>query len=230
MSLQSVVELAISQLGNTEFPAGSNHIFYNNEYYGQDVSGPNYKWCVVFLWWIFQHANEAKAFFNSGKTNSCTKLMELYKAEGRFFTGGIYQVGDIPIFNFHGSKDPEHCGLIVEANTKGTIWYKTVEGNTTPGEEGSQDNGGCVALKTRYPKNIIGVCRPNYKEEPMKEKQDYEGHWAEKTIRWMMANKIISGYPDGSFRPNEPITRAEAATMVKNAIDYILGKLIGNGV
>ena len=105
MSLQSVVELAISQLGNTEFPAGSNHIFYNNEYYGQDVSGPNYKWCVVLLWWIFQHANEAKAFFNSGKTNSCTKLMELYKAEGRLFTGGIYQVGDIPIFNFHGGKE-----------------------------------------------------------------------------------------------------------------------------
>lgn len=226
MSLQSVIDLAVSQLGNTEYPANSNHIFYNNEYYGADVSGSGYKWCVTFLWWLFYHANESKAFFNGGKTASCTKLMELYKAEGRFITGGIYQVGDLPIFNFSGSMDPEHCGIIIEANTTETIYYKTIEGNTTPGEEGSQDNGGCVALKTRYPRNIIGVCRPNYKEETMKEKKDFEGHWAEKTIRWMMANKILSGYPDGSFRPNDPITRAEAATMTKNAIEYILSRLI----
>lgn len=225
MSLQSVIQLAESQLGNTEYPADSNHIFYNTEYYGQDVSGSAYKWCVVFLWWLFQHANESKAFFNSGKTASCTTLMNLYKAEGRFFTGGLYKIGDLPIFNFHGTNDPEHCGLITEVNTNGPIWYKTIEGNTTPGEEGSQDNGGCVAKKTRYPRNIIGVCRPNYSKEIEKIDPDYISHWAKDNIEWAIKNGIANGYPDGSFKPNAPLTRAEGVTLAKNTVDYILGQL-----
>ena len=223
MSLQSVIATAESQLGITEYPADTNHVIYNAEYYGTDVFGPSYKWCVVFLWWVFQHAGEAKVFFNSGKTNSCTKLMQLYKEEGRFFTGGLYLPGDIPIMNFHGGKDPEHCGLITQANTNGTIWYKTIEGNTTPGEEGSQDNGGCVAKKTRYPRNIIGVCRPNYSKEVAKADPDYISHWAKENIEWALTNHIATGYPDGSFKPNTPLTRAEGITIAKNLADYIQG-------
>lgn len=225
MSLQTVIQTAESQLSTSEYPKGSNHVLYNTEYYGSDVSGDAYKWCVTFLWWVFKHANESAAFFNNGKTASCTKLMQLYKEEGRFFTGGLYQIGDLPIFNFHGTNDPEHCGLITEANTNGPIWYKTIEGNTTPGEEGSQDNGGCVAKKTRYPRNIIGVCRPNYSKELEKVDPDYISHWAKDNIEWAMKNGIANGYPDGSFKPNAPLTRAEGVTLAKNTVDYILGQL-----
>lgn len=222
MSLKSVLELAESQLGGTEFPANSNHIFYNNEYYGKDVSGSAYKWCLVFLWWVFTHASERMAFFNGGKTASCTTFMNLYKMEGRFFTGGLYLPGDIAIMNFHHGTDPEHCGIITEVINTTPIAYKTIEGNTTPGEEGSQDNGGCVAKKTRYPYQIIGVCRPKYSEDP--KEPDYIGHWAEKTIKWALDNGIASGYPDGDFKPNAPLTRAEGVTLIKNAVDYILRK------
>lgn len=225
MSLQTVIDMAVSQLGRTEYPANTNHILYNTEYYGYDVSGDAYKWCVVFLWWVFNHAGESMAFFNNGKTASCTRLMELYKAEGRFFTGGLYLPGDIAIFNFHGTNEPEHCGLIIECNTTGPIWYRTIEGNTTPGEEGSQDNGGCVAKKTRYPRNIIGVCRPKYKVEEVKKDPDYISHWAKDNIEWGLKNKIVTGYPDGDFKPNQPITRAECLTIAKNLVDYILGQV-----
>lgn len=223
MSLQSVINMAESQLGITEYPADTNHVIYNAEYYGTDVFGPSYKWCVVFLWWVFKHAGESKAFFNNGKTASCSKLMQLYKEECRFFTGGLYSVGDIALFNFSGGKDPEHCGLITEANTNGTIWYKTIEGNTTPGEEGCQDNGGCVAKKTRYPRNIIGVCRPDYSKEMPKPDHDYISHWAKDNIEWGLSNHIVTGYPDGSFKPNTPLTRAEGITIARNLADYILG-------
>ncbi|NLB89055.1 MAG: S-layer homology domain-containing protein, partial [Syntrophomonadaceae bacterium] len=43
---------------------------------------------------------------------------------------------------------------------------------------------------------------------------DITGHWAEKPIREMMNQGIISGYPDGSFKPDEKITRAEFAALV----------------
>lgn len=221
MSLQKVIETAKSQLGITEYPPGSNHVLYNTEYYGKDVSGPYFPWCVTFLWWVFKTANDSKAFFNGGKTASCTILRDLYKAEGRWFTGGLYMPGDIAIMNFKGTDEPQHCGLIISTGTPATIYYKIIEGNTSPGEEGSQDNGGSVALKTRYPSQIIGVCRPRYTPE-IQIKTDWEDHWAKDAIQWGMDNKIISGYPDGTFRPNGTMTRAEAITMAKNLADYIL--------
>ena len=42
--------------------------------------------------------------------------------------------------------------------------------------------------------------------------KDYEGHWAEKAIRWELDNGISTGYPDGSYQPNAMISRAEDAT------------------
>ena len=91
MSLSKVIEIAIGELGNTEYPAGSNLQKYGAAYGANGVP-----YCVQFLWWCFREAGESKAFFNGGKTASCTRLKELYEAEGRWFTDGNYQIGDIP--------------------------------------------------------------------------------------------------------------------------------------
>lgn len=50
--------------------------------------------------------------------------------------------------------------------------------------------------------------------------KDYEGHWAESTIQSWLDNKLISGYPDGSFKPNAPVTRAEFVKMANNLLGY----------
>jgi len=47
---------------------------------------------------------------------------------------------------------------------------------------------------------------------------DVSGHWAEFYIAAAFSNGFITGYPDGTFRPNEPITRAEAAALINNAL------------
>lgn len=44
--------------------------------------------------------------------------------------------------------------------------------------------------------------------------KDINGHWAEDSIRTLVASGAISGYPDGTFRPNQPISRAEFATII----------------
>lgn len=46
---------------------------------------------------------------------------------------------------------------------------------------------------------------------------DTQGNWAEGCIVELSRQGIISGYPDGSFRPNAPVTRAEYAAMVGKA-------------
>ncbi|NLT48516.1 MAG: S-layer homology domain-containing protein [Clostridiales bacterium] len=45
---------------------------------------------------------------------------------------------------------------------------------------------------------------------------DISGHWAEKTIRYFMDKGTIAGYPDGSFKPDNYITRAEFVTIINN--------------
>ncbi|MEO1145499.1 MAG: N-acetylmuramoyl-L-alanine amidase [Cyanobacteria bacterium J06638_22] len=48
---------------------------------------------------------------------------------------------------------------------------------------------------------------------------DIQGHWAEPFIRALVARDIISGYPDGSFRPEDTINRAQYAALISQAFD-----------
>lgn len=43
---------------------------------------------------------------------------------------------------------------------------------------------------------------------------DIKGHWAEDTINNLINLEILHGYPDGTFRPNQSITRAEMAKIL----------------
>ncbi|MFC4767189.1 S-layer homology domain-containing protein [Effusibacillus consociatus] len=47
---------------------------------------------------------------------------------------------------------------------------------------------------------------------------DSQGHWAEATINTVSAVRLFVGYPDGTFHPDESITRAEFITALSNAI------------
>jgi hypothetical protein len=61
---------------------------------------------------------------------------------------------------------------------------------------------------------------------------DISGHWAEDVIKEWSGLEVINGYPDGTFRPNEPITRAEAMTIVNRVLnrhpdkDHLLANMI----
>ena len=52
---------------------------------------------------------------------------------------------------------------------------------------------------------------------------DVKGHWAEAAINQAYANARITGYPDGTFRPNNHITRAEAVTIFNKLYDRSVG-------
>jgi hypothetical protein len=48
---------------------------------------------------------------------------------------------------------------------------------------------------------------------------DTGGHWAESFICWLFNNGISSGYPDGTYRPNNGVTRGEMAVFLQNAAE-----------
>ncbi len=66
--------------------------------------------------------------------------------------------------------------------------------------------------------SIVYAQEPVLISTPME--NDYEGHWAQATIeKWLNAGKI-SGDPDGSYRPDDYVTRAEFVRMANSIIDY----------
>ncbi|MGQ7889784.1 S-layer homology domain-containing protein [Paenibacillus sp. WC2504] len=53
---------------------------------------------------------------------------------------------------------------------------------------------------------------------------DISGHWAEANIKQAISRGIVSGYPDGTFKPGKTVTRAEFAVMLMSTL-----KLQGEG-
>ena len=220
MSLERVIAVAEAEVGNTELPPGSNRVKYW-DIFGSEWQGQ--PWCVAFLAWCFHTAGEAAAFFGGAKTASCGTLLRWYRLQYQTVSKSEVQRGDIVVLNFSGTLDTQHCGLVTDVcRSNGSILYiHTIEGNTSDG--GSQDNGGMVCRKIRYPRQIVGVCRPQYKEDNMP-KDDITGHWAEQEIRRCIKRGIIKGYPDGSFAPEKPVTRAELAAVVDRLINLLIGE------
>ena len=60
--------------------------------------------------------------------------------------------------------------------------------------------------------------------------QDVKDHWAKDAIDKLYGNKNVSGYPDGSFKPNAKITRAEAVTILNSVFDRNTSALSLNNV
>ena len=47
---------------------------------------------------------------------------------------------------------------------------------------------------------------------------DIAGHWAEADIQRAVEHGFVQGFPDGTFRPDDPVTRAQFTTMVNRAL------------
>lgn len=54
--------------------------------------------------------------------------------------------------------------------------------------------------------------------------KDVSGHYAEKHINELKEMGVVNGDENGKFRPDDTVTRADAAIMVRNAIRYVTGK------
>ena len=181
-----IIAIARKQVGVTEMPAGSNNVRYNTWYYGREVRGNGYPWCVVFVQWCADKAGVKLP----KRTASCGDLMRAAQAAGQWVTGD-YRPGDIAIFDFPGGAATDHCGII-ESVDGGTAF--TIEGNTSVGND---SNGGEVMGRTRSANLIRGAVRPVYEAEEENEVRyntvsECPG-WAQETVRKLIRNGCLSG-------------------------------------
>ena len=153
-----VLKIAQNEIGVTEYPADSNNVKYNTWYYGHQVSGSAYPWCMVFVQWVLNKAN-VKGIL---RTAGCTPLYTWAKANGSFVSPGNMKPGDIVLFcgfdDIPG--DADHTGFFERYDSNGN--YICIEGNTS---KKSANNGGAVQRMCRQRANILGGVRPNYEED-----------------------------------------------------------------
>lgn len=182
-----LLAIARKQLGVREAPPGSNNVRYNTWYYGREVCGEDFPWCMVYVQWVFDQAGVKLPV----RTASCGTMMDAAKRAGIWVTKDFLP-GDVPIFNFPGGADTDHCGIIESVINTGVV---TFEGNT--GSTNDAD-GGQVQRRERDLKCIVGAVRPVYESEEEEEVQRYNTvaecpSWARETIQKLVDKKILNG-------------------------------------
>ncbi len=214
-----------SQLDDFTANAGkNNYTSFARDYKtasGIDVQGS--PWCDVFVDMMFIYTFGVQSAKNmlGGFSAYTPTSANYFKKMNRFFKKPI--PGDV-IF-FKNSKRIYHTGIVCAVDTDFGVVH-TVEGNTSAAK-GVVENGGCVAMKSydlSYCK-IAGYGRPLYEaaelEDIMAKFKDIEGHFAEKHIEKLAEYGVVRGYEDGTFRPDEPVTRGQAAVMIANVLRYL---------
>ena len=188
---KDLIAVARAQRGVKECPANSNKVKYNTWYYGREVSGASYPWCMVFVQWCCAQVGVELPT----RTASCTALMNAAKKAGMWVTSD-YQPGDIAIYDWGGDKVPDHCGIITQTLPNG---YLAIEGNTAAGND---SNGGEVMERTRPAKSILGAVRPVYAVV------------LPEAVQWAVDNGIMQGNTSGDLMLDNALTRRQFVTML----------------
>ena len=188
-TVSELLDIARKQIGVKESPPNSNNVRYNTWYYGREVSGAAYPWCMVFVQWVFDQAGVKLPV----RTASCGALMRSAQSAGCWVTKG-YQPGDVVIYDFPGGAATDHCGIVESVD--GT-YISAIEGNTS---STSDADGGAVERRARKFAQIVGAVRPTYDKEVDEVRYNTVEEcpdWARETIQKLVDKKYLDGTGKG---------------------------------
>lgn len=150
---QKVIQWANAQLGTTENPPGSNR--------GPKIDVWCKFWGLVAPQWCGCFAGYAVRVIGGAKVTSWLPYAPSITADAKANRNGLTAVpfsaaraGDLVTF-WNG----QHIGLVVRVDGDE---LKTIEGNTSSGNAGSQSNGGGVFPRTRKRSDVDVIARPAY--------------------------------------------------------------------
>lgn len=157
----NAIALALHYVGVTERPAGSNRgpIIDTWQQRFHMLGQP---WCGAFVGAMLEIAGKVDV---SDRIVYCPYIYEDAKA-GRNGLRAVVDdtdthTGDLVLFDFGGSVIA-HVGFLAKPYRGGQT-IETIEGNTSFGPGGSQDNGGAVARRTRPLTSVRAFVTPNYR-------------------------------------------------------------------
>ena len=154
---KDVLSIATKEIGVKEQPKDSNRVKYNTWFYGKEVSGSQYPWCMAFVQWCYRQAGISTSVgktLKEGGTASCGTLLNWYKKNQPECIVKTPQPGDIIIYDFPGGAATDHTGLFESLSGKNVV---SIDGNTGSGNEA---NGGAVMRRTRPVSYVVAYIRP----------------------------------------------------------------------
>jgi hypothetical protein len=176
---RKVIEAALSQVGTSESPAGSNNVLYNTWFYGKSVRDGYrldgtmdkkvvYPWCGTFVSWVF--AKIGRSLGNIGYLRgyaSCPYAVSNLHKWGKEVAWPDALPGDIGFFDFDGNGTFDHTGIF-EAHGPDKTTGIFIEGNTGIPKSATDfktanANGGIVMRRDdrHYQPGRIIIIRPN---------------------------------------------------------------------
>lgn len=162
---QAAIKWALSKVGTTESPPGSN--------WGGEIAawiklagyvGP-VPWCGCFVNAALVAAGQPSGAGWIGYTPAIVARAKAATGGWSWHAPSQGKPGDLALFDTPGGDPAVHVGLVV--NQVSATSYNTVEGNTSSGSSGSQDNGGGVFRRARSTGGtfrIIGFARPPWED------------------------------------------------------------------
>ena len=145
----TALDIARLQVGIREWPTSSNRVVYNTWYYGREVYGADYPWCMVFVQWCHTMAGTPLPF----RTASCAALLGWYRANAPECVSAKPAPGAIVIYN-------GHTGIVEAVNSDGT--FTAIEGNTSVT---SMANGGEVQRVRRNLAKALAFIVPKKEDD-----------------------------------------------------------------
>lgn len=142
---QAALRAAVSQIGVSENPAGSNdgpkvHVYESTTgAYGQP-------WCGSFQTWCWREAGVALSGFNTAYCPSWVAAAHAGQHGLRVVSHSEAEAGDLALYDWQRDGVSDHIGIVESVQAGG---HTAIEGNTSTTVVGSQSNGGCVARRDR---------------------------------------------------------------------------------
>ncbi len=174
-------------------------------------------WCAGFVSAVAKICGLTDVIFPEC---SCSRMLALYKAAGRWVEDDSYvpSPGDLIMYGWHdsGSGDysgsPDHVGIVEDCDGK---VINIIEGNYCDSVKRRT-----IAVNARY---IRGFCRPDYAAKSEKTLTGFPdvpaNAWYEEYVLVAARAGILTGFPDGTYKPDQPVTRAELAAVIARMLD-----------
>ncbi|MCI3921154.1 S-layer homology domain-containing protein [Paenibacillus sp. TRM 82003] len=114
---------------------------------------------------------------------------------------------------------------LLKENQRAAVFYYDEAKREWVEVEGGKITGNRIAVEVDHFTKFAVFAVDLFPEIPVADMgtdagwSDIAGHWAEATIMEAVKSGIVAGYPDGTFKPNRLVTRAEFAVLLMNTFE-----------
>ncbi|MEQ4487158.1 Ig-like domain-containing protein [Cohnella silvisoli] len=109
----------------------------------------------------------------------------------------------------------------LKSNQKAAVFYFDEVKKAWVEVGGGKVNGSYITIEvnhfTKFAVFVVGDAAST-DTKPDITFTDIAGHWAEVNIKQAVSGGIVTGYPDGTFKPNRTVSRAEFVVMLMNTL------------